>query len=50
MTVIAFPDEIIRRFLERLDQSPRFSSYLDALVYCARKEIDPNALQHSMLS
>lgn len=46
MTVIAFPDEIIRRFLERLDQSPRFSSYLDALGYCARKELDPSALQH----
>jgi hypothetical protein len=46
MTVIAFPDEIIRRFLERLDQSPRFSSYLDALGCCARKELDPSALQH----
>lgn len=46
MTVIAFPDGIIRRFLERFDQSPRFSSYLDALCYCARKELDPSELRH----
>ncbi len=45
MTVITFPDEIIRRFLERLDQSPRFSYYLDSLGYCARKDLDPSALQ-----
>ena len=47
MTVAAFPDEIIRRFLERLEQSPRFSIYLSALAYCARKELDSSALQHS---
>lgn len=44
MTVVQFPDEIIRQFLARLDSSRRFSDYLDALAYCARKELDPSPL------
>lgn len=46
MTVVSFPGEIIRRFLERLDASPHFSAYLRALAYCARKELDPSSLHH----
>lgn len=44
MTVVAFPDEIIRLFLDRLDQSPRFPIYLNALQLCARRQLDPGAL------
>ena len=44
MTVVQFPDEIIRRFLEQFDFARGFADYLRGLEYCATRELDPSLL------
>lgn len=40
MAVVSFPDEMHRKLIKRLDENCRFEEYLNAIEYCARKQID----------
>lgn len=44
MTIVSFPTELIRKILRKLDATPRFSVYLEALARCVQKQRDSAAL------
>ena len=45
MVILKFPDEILNKLINKLNDRPRFSAYLDALIYCAKKDIDQSPLE-----